>query len=242
MSLTQSGLLRQFFLAVLPAICFSLIHSAYAQNFNVPSVCTNGVSGTESLYDNLPPIASVTYNGGASSVRGVVTQDTSTKNWFVTVNITNAFPTYLIVATYTPFLQSYRAGTFRTIGEFVEQLPAPGVYSNPQYHLYSFVTITVMTEDGGSTPMPGAFLELAPDFVGSSPYSIQADSEGKVILNCFTALPAGNPATVFTADHDFAYTTTYTFSPTRSNALSAIGKSKVAAKSKDKKRPEVGKQ
>ncbi len=218
--------------AVMLVTFFAFSVPALAQNFNVPSACTNGVEGSDDLYSDLPPVASVTYNGGKSEIPGIVTQDEKTKNWFVTVNITNAFPTYLIVATYTPFLQSYRAGTFRTIGQFIEPLPAPGVYSNPQYKLYSFVTITVTTSPTSTEPMPGAFVEMAPDFAGSSPYPMQANSEGKLVINCFTALPAGNPATVFTADHEYAYDTTYTFTPTKDSSLQAVGKPRSIEQSK----------
>ncbi len=206
--------------------------NANAQNFNVPKECGTEVSGIDPLYTDLPPVASVLYNDGNSELPGRVFQDTRTKNWFVELNITNAFPTYLIVATYTPFLQSYAAVNFPSMGVYNQQLPAAGVYYNPQYKLYPKVTLPITTTLTSKTPMPGAFVELAPDFPGSSPYTVEADENGNVILYCFTALPSGNDVTVFTPDHDFAYTATYTFNSKDEEPEHGLGsiKAGVAAK------------
>jgi hypothetical protein len=49
---------------------------------------------------------------------------------------------------------------------------------------------------------------MAPNFGGSSPYTLQADNNAKIDIYCFTAYLDGNPATVLDANHNLLYSTT----------------------------------
>jgi len=182
-------------------------------DFNVPSACTDGVTpdDDDELYEGLPPSVQLVAQDGTSYQVTGITRDKTTGKWSGSAFIIDNSQPYLVVATYTSFLQSYDSGTFKSQGLQKVVFPDPGYYFNPQYKLWKEVQITVEKYES-TDPMPGAFLEMAPDLPGASPYTMQADSkDANITIKCFTALPAGNNITVFTPDHQFAYTANMKF-------------------------------
>lgn len=207
----RAALAGMLLLAALPP-------AAAAQQFNVPSACRDSVTGAD---EDLPPVVLVSDGKRGVEIFGLFRDKGG--NWWVEINA-KAYTTYLLLATYTPFLQSYRAFVSVATGIRTLPVPAPGVYSNKQYHLYNYVDITVYTTATSNTPMPGAFVEMAPDFDGSSPYALQADQNGVVHIGCFTAYPTGNPATVYYPNHTYAYDVNYDITPNRVNAATGVAR------------------
>jgi hypothetical protein len=207
--------------------------AAAAQNFVLPRDCAQGgaTGGTDdSLYANLPPLVQITYNDGRNTIKAY-SLTTLDNRWYVEFYVPDIHATYFLVASYTPFLQSYRTVEFSRTGYgSAAQLPLPGSFIDKRTKLWPGITWTVTTTNGGSTPMPGAFVEMSPDIAipDAPPYTLQADDKGEVTIYCFMSYPAGNTATVFTPDNEYAYDITYQFS--ESSSSNAVNMRATAAK------------
>jgi hypothetical protein len=199
----------------------------HAQNFAVPPECTDGVSGIDDIFSDFDPIVEVTNQNGAVQVplTGKLVRNAS--GWWAPITVTDPKLPHRFLISYTPFLYTDTLITFGRGGAMYVLLPIPGQYSDPLYHLYSTVSITVL-QPHVSKPWPLAFLEMAPPFADSDPYTLQADENGVVKVGCFTALPKGNPATVLAPNHSYAYDIDYTFSPTGKDTLTAVSAPRVA--------------
>lgn len=93
---------------------------------------------------------------------------------------------FLLVVTYTPFLQSYQAIIPTPRGTSATALPAAGWFSDPRYRLIGRLALTVRNQSG---ILPQAIVEIAPEFPGSSPFTMQADSNGMIGIACFSYRP-----------------------------------------------------
>jgi hypothetical protein len=200
-------------LAVTALMMLALPACAAAEdyNFQVPGQChTSGedrVTGADAAETADPPVVTITYNEGRKTLTAPVTlgYNSFSKLWSAAVALPPLLgDVYLVTTTYTPFLQSSYA-----IRSDIEQ---PFVLPPPAYNsqaIFGKVTITVY--DQLNQPLPNAFLEMAPDFGGSSPYTLQADGSAKVDVYCLTVFPGGNPATVLDSNHNVLYATNVIF-------------------------------
>lgn len=182
-----------------------------APSFTLPPACTQGATGSyfgngsDPLYGALPPTVSIVYLVRDQNVyvNDVVVQWVDGA-WSYTFQPPSLFSTYLVIATYTPFLQSYAVPELKSSGPHTENLPPAGVSSNPQVRLLPSVYFQLMNPSTGQI-LPNGFLEMAADFPLSPPYTLQADANGIVVVNCYTSLPVGNPGTVSTSDGFWNY-------------------------------------
>ncbi|WP_407050862.1 hypothetical protein [Methyloraptor flagellatus] len=182
-------------------------------NFLVPDKCWNpstqqyDVTGADGAESDEPPVVTITYNVGSSvlEVTSAVTlsYNQSSKLWSASVALPytlDPLTTYLVTTTYTPFLQSYLAIDRKTAQPF--ELP-PASWNNQQF----LRSITITVTDQKDQPIPNGFIEMAPNFGGSSPYTLQADGSGNVEIYCYTSYVDGNPATILDAQHNLLYST-----------------------------------
>jgi hypothetical protein len=193
---------------ILSIFIIFLSAKAYADaNFNVPDTCTDGVTGIGGSADGDLPVLWVSYNTGAQTVTvntpiGVKVDDS--KNWSDVVTFPKSNETYLLVSTYSPFLQSYDTIAIGSTLTKTVNLPAPGYINGHGAKLYSEYKITI-TDDG--TPVANGFMEMAPEFPGSGPYLAELDGSGKVTIYCYTSQSLGNPATIFDSEGQYLFDT-----------------------------------
>jgi hypothetical protein len=187
----------------------SLPIPAFAQAWTTPSACTSGVTGNE---EDDPPIVEF-YEGNSPSTLtlrdsvGAVTFNRGTG--YAQVTIANSFDSFYLTVSYTTFLGGYVAPTVRNWNsQQIFTLPDPGYANSPQSKLYGSVTFTF--RDNSSNLMRNASVMFVPDFPGGSPYTIQADNDGKVTINCFQTFPGGNSAFVVSEDGSVSYETNLT--------------------------------
>ena len=197
-------------LLLLPA---SAAAGGYTFNFIAPVQCQEPVgqwhvTGADGAETGDPPVVTVTYDDGRKVVPGTPrVVPTGFLGWnLVDLPLPDVFATYLVTTTYTPFLQSYIAVSYQQLSKQPFALPFPSWNSQ---QIVPKVTITV--EDQSGRPIPNGYLEMAPNFGGSSPYTLKADGNGEVPIYCFTIYVDGNPATVLDANHNLLYATTIHF-------------------------------
>lgn len=177
--------------------------SAHAQDWLTPSVCASGVTGNE---EDEPPVVEF-YSG--PSPHNQTLQDGSLISapyfskgvGYVDVTVQNAFNSLYLTVSYTPFLGGYSTFFVRGNGRWTVQLPSAGFVNTPQQKTYETVTFTI---SNSGTPMPFASVMITPDFVGSSPYTMQADSNGQIVVNCFQSFPTGNSIYIVSQDGQVA--------------------------------------
>lgn len=182
---------------------------AAAYNFLVPDVCQNSVTGADGAETDDPPVVTITYNDGRDTLDANIQLVTNeSKNWWIFgFPLPDLFATYLVTTTYTPFLQSYYAASYTELSR------EPFVLRPPSYNYQQIrAKVTITVNDQLGRPLPNAYLEMAPNFGGSSPYTLQADETAKVQINCFTVYNVGgNPATVLDPNHNVLYSTNIFF-------------------------------
>lgn len=183
-------------------------------NFQVPKQCER-VTGADGAEAGEPPVVTITYKGmEVPESVAPPTYDSSSKIWSATVRfpeIPDTATPFLVTTTYTPFLQSYVAVFYRPgpNGEQNLKLEPPS-FNNQQ--ILATAQISVTDQQSGAK-LPGAYLEMAPDFGGSSPYTMQADGNGLVTIYCFTSYVGGNPATILDQNHNLLYDTIINVTP-----------------------------
>jgi len=187
--------------------------------FALPAQCTQGATGSDyggdPLYGAFWPTVSIQYVQRNQNVYvPTVTLTPTADGWNYAFIPPVSGESYLVVATYTPFLQSYAAVWPTSSGLFIAPLPPAGTITHAAASVVSSATIQLTTAVGSNVPLPYGFLEMAPDFPGSSPYTLQADANGKVAIDCFTILSGGNNGTVSTPDGYYAYDASFSFSET----------------------------
>ncbi|MCC9622858.1 hypothetical protein LPB41_14280 [Thalassospira sp. MA62] len=197
--------------AVIAVFLLSITPALAEVNFIVPDGCTQGVTGAgeENASDEWAPIVQITYQKSPLRKR-YVTPDSVYRNLDGTWSARFFAPadkTYFFVTTYTPFLQSYNAFDFNS-GQAIVHLPFAAYQGSyhPLYTLFDSLSLTIA--DSSEEPIAGAFVEIAPDFQGSGPYTVQAAQDGSISINCFDYAAGRNFITVYGPDHDFLYSGT----------------------------------
>jgi hypothetical protein len=184
---------------------FSLINFAHSANFIIPELCKGVATGDGFVnpVNEFKPEVTITYNDGKSYVPPQsVDLNNSSGRWQVTF-FSPKTDTYLLYATYTPFLPSYVATNDLPGGRlYIYTLPdADYLTTYPSgYKLYDTANLT-FTHD--KVPVANGFVEMAPEFSGSSPYTMALDGEGKAQVNCFMSFKGGNPYTLYSSEHEY---------------------------------------
>jgi hypothetical protein len=204
--------MKSLTLTALMILLLPASEAAADYNFLVPEKCQNSVTGADGAETDDPPIVTITYTVG-TNIYTVISDITLTlrqdKLW-VASNLglpPSSAVSYQVTTTYTPFLQSY-LGIPNT-----SSLPTSVNLPPPSYNYQQiFAKVTITVNDQLGMPLRYAYLEMAPDFGGSSPYTMQADGNAKVEINCFTVYNVGgNPATVLDPNHNVLYSTNIFF-------------------------------
>lgn len=164
--------------------------AAHAQ-YGLPPICGGQATGATDIGGaDSPPVVTISYTRGTGlfyvdDAAIVMVGDkpgvafTAPTSWTA--------DNFLLVVTYTPFLQSYQGLVPTPRGQTVVPLPPPGWFSDPRYRLIGRLGLTVRLQNG--QPVPNAILEIAPEFPGSSPYTLEADQNGQLLISCFTYRP-----------------------------------------------------
>ena len=179
-------------LAASLALTFSA-QPGHAKDWKIPDVCNNTVTGDD---DDDPPIITIFGIKGTRQFPLVVNNFEFSLNGgqaqvFVPTNLDHAF----IIVSYTPFLNGYFGGTGDVLFAGVQTvtLPDPGAPDTAQRKLYGQVLITLQANN---QTLANANVQFEPEFDGSSPYTVQANGQGQILINCFTTRPGGNPVYV----------------------------------------------
>jgi hypothetical protein len=196
----------------LPILTLLLLPASAAAddyNFIVPVQCQEPVgqfkvTGADGAETGDPPVVTVTYDNGKVVGGTPRVLPGSLLSWYIVdLPLPDVFATYLVTTTYTPFLQSYIAVSYQELIKQPFYLPFP---SWNRQQIVPKVIITIQDQSG--SPIRNGYLEMAPNFGGSSPYTLKADGNGEVPIYCFTIYVDGNPATVLDANHNLLYATT----------------------------------
>ncbi|PTR14386.1 hypothetical protein C8R31_10658 [Nitrosospira sp. Nsp2] len=111
---------------------------------------------------------------------------------------------YSIFATFTPFLTSDAfVADSRSMPSYELILPQPGVTAGRQTMIYD--VFPVMIVDSQNAPIPNAFVDFIPDFVGSSPLTLRADGNGVITLLCVQQNFQGYNITVHDSTGKYLY-------------------------------------
>lgn len=174
--------------------------AAAAQSFVLPKECT---SATGDEGDD-PVVVIAKGSGEATFTNFVLLRFVNPISWGISISPFVA-DTYNIITTYTPFLTSDRLLQLnRNLPSLIVPLPAPGATSGRETAIYGTFVVTIM-DKAGKDAVPNAFVDFIPDFVGSSPLEMQADSSGKITLNCVQQNFQGYNITVYDAGHQYLY-------------------------------------
>lgn len=164
--------------------------TAVQAQFKLPSVCGGQATGlTDVVASGGPPLVEISYTMGSTNA---YIDQTAIVMIGQTPAVAFEAPTslradnYLLVVTYTPFLQSYQAIIPTPRGPSAAALPAAGWFTDPRYRLIGRLALTVRDQNG---ILPEAIVEIAPEFPGSSPFTLQADSNGMIGIACFSYRP-----------------------------------------------------
>lgn len=199
-----SGSARAALRGAVIAILLASPAVAHAQSFTLPKECTNGATGSEG--DDPVVLVADQYHKQWLIRFGLQVVSQNPIQWAVSISpFVGGINGYAIYTTYTPFLTSdayVRDPSNRP--SYTVLLPQPGVTAGRATGIYSSWTVT-FTEKGGNTPVPNAFVDFIPDFVGSSPLTIQADSQGRITLYCVQENFQGYNFTIYDQNHNYLY-------------------------------------
>jgi hypothetical protein len=182
-------------LSAVLAVCLSalgFLQPAQAKDWKIPDICTNGVTGDD---DDDPPIVNAWASSATTNFELEIGPLEFTQNGgkaWVNVN-SGTYQTLLLHVSYTPFLDGYvGVGAFYT-GWNALDLPDPGAPNTARRKLYRQVRITLQVNNQS---LPGAEVQFEPEFAGGSAFTIEANSEAQIDIDCFTTRPGGNPVYV----------------------------------------------
>ncbi|MEP9358775.1 hypothetical protein [Sphingomonas sp. KR3-1] len=187
------------------AALFALPGAAAAQGFTLPKECTKyGASGAEGddpvvlIGDNFTKLY---INASANLV-----SDKAPITWSTTISpFRGGMYGYSIFVTYTPFLTSdVFVSDPSDWGWYTQTLPQPGVTGGRETAIYDVYQVLIR-DKAQKVPVPNAMVDFIPDFVGSSPLTIQADSNGVVTLYCVQQNFQGYNITVNDAAGNYLY-------------------------------------
>ncbi|HET9638391.1 MAG TPA: hypothetical protein VFP12_04215 [Allosphingosinicella sp.] len=187
-------------IALAAAACFADGQPASAASFNIPPACNGLASGSE---DELDPVVLVTYNAGRTFLYNFpLNRHPQSGNWYVTLqNPADDF--YFFATTYTPFLTSTLSIQIRRAPSQTVFLPAAGISGSTNWQLFPVYTVTVV--DSGNHPIRRAIVDFIPAYAGSSPYTMQADANGNIAINCLQTESTGYAVTVYSDTGDYLY-------------------------------------
>lgn len=188
--------------AFIAAACLAGSQDAQAvPSFNIPQACNGLASGAE---DELDPVVLITYNAGNTFLYNFpLNRQPNTGQWYVTLQ-NPVFDYYFFVTTYTPFLTSTLSIHSHNRPSDTMFLPAPGVSQGSTYPIFPIYRVAVMDSNGANI-IPGAIVDFIPAFTGSSPYTMQADQQGVITINCLQAESTGYAVTVYSNTGDYIY-------------------------------------
>ena len=190
-------------LAVFAVIVSALLDcgAAAAQTFRYPQNCDE-VTGDEG--DD--PVVRMSIDAGEPIYRDynvISIGDDTPPQWGIVMGPYDAGKTYNIYATYTPFLTSDTKVTFMEEGSAVYQpLPDPGDTFVGREAIRNSWTVIIV--DNQNRSIPEAYVDFIPEFKGSSPYTMQADESGKIVLRCVQDARS-YAITVYDKDHKYLY-------------------------------------
>lgn len=195
---------RAAFRGILAAGMLAVPAAAHAQSFTPPKACQYGATGSEGD-DPVVLVADQDHKQWLTRFGlGVVGQNPI--QWGVIISpFVGGINGYAIYTTYTPFLTSdIYVRDPSSFPSYSVVLPQPGVTSGRPTEVYSSWTVT-FTDKSGQSPVPYAFVDFIPDYVGSSPLTIQADSAGKITLFCVQENFQGYNFTIYDQNHNYLY-------------------------------------
>lgn len=108
----------------------------------------------------------------------------------------------LMTISFTPFLSSYWTPTLTSSGQQIVDLPPAGYANSPAEKIFSSLDLTV---SDGDKPLPRAYVMFEPNFSGSDAYTVQANDEGVVHIDCFQKFRDGNYIYVVSEDGSFTW-------------------------------------
>lgn len=186
------------------AALLAMAAPAAAQSFTPPKECKHGASGSEG--DD--PVVLVVDRDANQYLIAPVNLVTSTPpiQWSVTISpFRNTIAGYQVFTTYTPFLTSDTAVSGPSVLPKYELiLPQPGVTGGRYtavYDIYNLTVINLQTK----APIPFAIVDFIPDFIGSSPLTIQANGNGVISLYCVQQNFQGYNITVHDSQGNYLY-------------------------------------
>lgn len=205
-------------IAFAAAICFAHGQPASAASFNIPPACNDLASGSE---DELDPVVLVTFNAGGTFLYGFpLNRHPQNGNWYVTLQ-NPADDLYFFATTYTPFLTSNLSTQIRRAPSQSVFLAAAGESGGRTWPIFPVYTVTVMNKRGA--PIPGGIVDFIPAFAGSSPYTMQANAQGNITINCLQAENTGYAVTVYNNAGDYLYDGGFNVDPSGHSATIANG-------------------
>jgi hypothetical protein len=193
-----------------------------AQAFPLPQECSWGATGSEG---NVPgqgddPVVLVVRGPEAIPVTDFWTESSSATppTWRIAISPFLG-GTYYVVTTYTPFLTSdVLIDDLNRYPLYYVDLPPPGVTSGRKMGIYQRFTVTI--NDRQNKPLPNAYVDFIPAFVGASPLTLQANASGDVLLFCVQQVLTGYDITVYDSNHEYLYDGSFSTNATTAENLS----------------------
>lgn len=194
---------RRFATGALAALL--LPASAEAQVFNLPQQCTSGATGSE---DEEDPVVLISLGTGQKNFRGFELSSASRNRWYIKIAPAQA-QQYNVFVTWTPFLTSDMTINLNNNRPSVSYtLPEAGVTGGRRMTIWRTYTLTI-NDASGKQVVPNAYVDFVPAFDGSSPYTMQANAQGVIVLNCVQQVSSGYHITVYDQTHKYLYDSTF---------------------------------
>lgn len=187
------------------AALVALPGAAHAQSFTMPTECRHGATGSEGddpvvlLVDNY-------LTRWVDNFTLVLISGPPVIEWGISIApFRGGQSGYSIFTTYTPFLTSSAlVSEPSNYPSHNVTLPRPGVMAGRKTVVYDSFTVQINNKSG-SAPVANAFVDFIPDFVGSSPLTLQADGSGLITLFCVQQNFDGYNITVHDASGNYLY-------------------------------------
>lgn len=204
------------------ALCGS--RTAAAQAFQLPQACRWGATGSEGMLPGQgdDPVVLVVRGSNAVPVTSFsMFSFGKPPAWWISISPFQG-GTYLVVTTYTPFLtSSVFIDDSNPSPSYPVALPPPGVSAGSQWSIHDTFTVTIMNA-AGSQPLPNAYVDFIPEFVGASPLTMQADGNGNIVLHCVQSVSTGYDITVYDSSHTYLYDGSFSTNATTSMSVDAV--------------------